>query len=239
MRRALLALGTALLLSPVAAHDLITAESAEHFLAQIRHEQDVLGSQSPPQARAQASVALGKLLDEIRDLLNRDIASHGQPQGLATLYLIQALHGQGIDLQRSPRLGRYPANLAFYRSALQLDPHGPASAEARLQLLRGHFYDSFEQDPLRPREQSWPQLREQIEHAQALLQQTLPEPGREEAHFILAVHYLQAAATAGQAAVRSAYAQRARTAIAQFKARYPDSLRVAALDVLDETLGKR
>jgi len=220
------------------AHDLITAQSAEQYLARIAGEQEVLDSRAAPAARAGASVALGRTLDEIKDLLNRDIASHGQPQGLPTLFLIQSLRERGLGLEVSPRLRRYPANASFYRTALRLDPDGPASAEARLRLLQGHFYDSFDQDPLRPREQSWGTLQEQIGHAERLLSGSIGEPEREEVQFILAVHYLQAAAAAPEPASRSGYAAKARAAIAQFRTRYPDSLRVAALDVLGESVAR-
>jgi len=218
------------------AHDLITAQSAEQFLEQIQREQRVLDSNAAAPERAKSSVVLGRLLDEIKELLNRDIASHGQPQGLATLYLLQALRERGVALEVSTRLRRYPANVAYYRTALQLDANGPAATEARVRLLQGHFYDSFDQDPLKPRHQTGVQLEEQIRHGEALLRHPVPEPDGEEVRFILAVHYLQAAAAAADSGTRSAYAARARESIARFKARYPDSLRVAALDVLGENV---
>ncbi|MCC7548060.1 MAG: hypothetical protein IT532_09870 [Burkholderiales bacterium] len=220
------------------AHDLIDAQGAERYLLRIEREQDVLHSKASPTARAQASVALGSTLDEIRDLLNRDIASHGQPQGLPTLFLIQSLRSRGLALEISPALGCYPANLGFYRSALRLDPDGPGAGEARLRLLQGHFYDSFGQDPLQPRDQSWAMLQEQIRHAEILLRASPAEPNREEVLFILAVHHLQAARAAPDAGARGVHAKQARETIAQFRSRYPDSLRVAALDVLGEGLAR-
>lgn len=221
-----------------AAHDLITAERAQQYLSVIRAQQEVLRAGAPAGAQAQAAVALGRTLDEIRDLLNRDIASHGQPQGLPTLFLIQTLRDAGLPLEISSRLGRYPANLELYRRALALDPDGPASDQARLRLLQGYFYDSFDREPLKPRGQTWAELQEQMRHAQVLLQAGLPEPDGEEVLFILAVHRLQAALAAPDAASRRGHAARAHDAIAQFKARYPDSLRVAALEVLEDSVGR-
>ncbi len=222
------------------AHDLITAESAAQYIEGVQRELQVLRSNTaPPPLRARSNVAVGKALDEIKDLLNRDIASHGQPQGLATLYLMQALREHGLGLEISGRLRRYPANLAFYRNALQLDPDGLAAGEARLRLLQGHFYDSFDQDPLHPRDQAWPVLKDQIGHAQALMRRPPAEPEREEVHFILAVHHMQAAVSVPDAALRRAHAAKAKETVGQFKLRYPDSLRVAALEVLVEDLGQR
>lgn len=132
-------------------------------------------------------------------------------------------------------LGRYPANLDWYRSALRLDPDGASAGEARLRLLQGHFYDSFDQDPLRPRGQSWAVLQEQIRHAVILSGGALAEPEREEVQFILAVHCLQAQRAAPDPAAAAAYAASAREHIARFRARYPDSLRLAALEALQES----
>jgi len=238
LRSALAAVFVACTLASASAHDLITGQGAEGYLAGIRAQQEILRSEAGESVRAQANVALGRTLDEIRDLLNRDIASHGEPQGLPTLYLIQALRDLGLPLQRSARLGRYPANLGFYRSALALDPDGPAATQARLRLVQGYFYDSFDREPLKPRGQTWPVLTEQMRHAEALVQANLPEPDGEEVLFILAVHCLQAAIAAPDAAARRSHAERAREAIARFNSRYPDSLRVAALEVLGESAAK-
>jgi hypothetical protein len=53
------------------------------------------------------------------------------------------------------------------------------------------------------------------------------------------VHYVQAARRGPDAATRAAYAGRARTAAAGFRTRYPESMRVAAVDVLLESLPHR
>jgi tetratricopeptide (TPR) repeat protein len=221
------------------AHDLITSEAAERYLAQVERSTAVMRSRDAPVKRAQASYELGCLVDEVRDLLNRDLAAHGRIQGLATEYLVSALQVRKLHLQVDPALGRYPAALSYYREALALAPDAPFSADAAFRLLQGYFYDSFADDPLQPREQSWSVLRQQIELGERLLHRHPQHPEREEAEFILAVHYVQAAQRGPDAATRAAYAGRARTAGAEFRARYPDSMRVAAVDVLLESLPGR
>ena len=76
------------------AHDLITSESAERYLAQAQQRLEVLHSRQPPAQRAESAFALGRMLHEIRDLLNRDIAAHGRIQGLSTEYLVRELKGK-------------------------------------------------------------------------------------------------------------------------------------------------
>jgi hypothetical protein len=238
MRFALLGL-SCLLCASAAAHDLITAEAAEGYLARADRDLAVLRSRDAAVDRARASYELGRLLDEVRDLLNRDLAAHGRVQGLATEYLVSALQGRRLSLQVDAALGRYPAALSYYRAALALAPDGALSADAAFRLLQGYFYDSFTDDPLQPREQGWGALREQIQLGERLLHQHPQHPEREEAEFIVAVHYVQAARRGPDAATRSAFSERARSAGARFRARYPDSMRVAAVDVLLESLPAR
>jgi hypothetical protein len=226
----------ACLASPAPAHDLITGEAAERYLVQAVEQLELLDAQQPAAQRAQASYALGRMLDEIRDLLNRDLATHGRVQGLPTQRLIAELDARGLRLSVSPQLGRFPANLDYYREALRLAPDGPRAADAAFALLQGYFYDSFGDDPLQPRDQSWSRLAEQIALGERVLERAPAHPEREEAEFILMVHYVQAARSAPDATTRTRYAQRARQAAERFAARYPDSMRAAALPVLLEDL---
>jgi tetratricopeptide (TPR) repeat protein len=221
------------------AHDLLTAEAAERYLAQADRHLAVLKSKDALPLRAEASYALGRLLDEVRDLLNRDLAAHGRLQGLPTEYLVGALQGRGVRLQVDRDLGRYPANLRYYRDALALAPDGVHAGDAELRLLQGYFYDSFTDDPLQPRAQSWRRLQEQILTGERFLHRNPQHAEREEAEFILAVHYVQAARSGPDSTTRFTYAERARRSAADFRARHPDSMRVAAIDVLMESLPAR
>lgn len=219
------------------AHDLITAESAQRYLERAQVELNVIRSQAGPARQAQANLALGRMLDEIGELLNRDIASHGEVQGLASNHLVAELRRIGAPLASAN--GRFVAHLAYYRRALELAPVGAPAADARFRLLRGYFYDSFADDPLQPRNQTWAMLQAQISLGEELLQQHPQYPEREEAEFILAVHYMQAAHTAPEPGARSAHAARAAAAAAAFRGRYPQSMRVVAIDVLAESLPSR
>jgi tetratricopeptide (TPR) repeat protein len=222
--------------APAAAHDLITDEAAERYLTQAGAQLEMLNARQSAQ-RAQASYALGRMLDEIRDLLNRDLATHGRVQGLATQRLVAQLDARGLPLRVSPQLGRFPANLGYYREALRLSPDGPRAADAAFALLQGYFYDSFGDDPLQPRDQTWSQLEEQIGVGERFLERAPRHTGREEGEFIVLVHHIQAARSAPDAAARTHHARRARRAAERFAARYPDSMRAAALPVLLERLG--
>ena len=230
----LLLLGACALTAPVRAHDLITAEAAERYLAQAQQDLATIQSREPAERRAEANVALGRMLDEIGELLNRDIASHGKVQGLPSHYLIAQLQGKGAPLAFAR--GRYLAHVAYYREALKLAPDAPSASEATLRWMRGTFYDSFDEDPLEVRRQSPEQLREQIALGERFVQRYPSHPDIEEAQFIVLVQYVRGARAAADSTSRDAFSSKAREAAQAFAARYPDSMRRAAVPVLMEQL---
>lgn len=218
---------------PAAAHDLITAESAQAYLATADRLKQSIDANGPAAGRAQAQADLGRLLDEIRELLNRDLDAHGRVQGLPSNFLMNELQARGTPLAFSVRRNRFGANLPYYRESLKLAPAGAAAADAMFGLLQGHFYDSFSIDPLRPEEQSAEQLAAQIRVAEDYLERYPSHAGREEARFILAIHYMQATRAAGNGGP-AGYARQAQRATAGFLRDYPDSIRAATLAQLLE-----
>ena len=212
------------------AHDAISADARKAYLARLDELHRSAQSAAPAAARAAALVETGRVLDEIRNLLNEDIISHGKTQGLETSVLVNQLNASVHKLQLSPHTRLYLADPAPYREALKLDPNGRHAAFARYMLLKNHFYDSFADHPLKPFDQGAEQLKQQITLGESLLSARDPSIDSEEVHFILAMHYLQAQATA---ALPRARTQARVTALQQvFRARWPGSLKLATLDAL-------
>ena len=235
MLRALVACLVASLSMDAMAHDLITAESAQAYLATVAESQKTIASKAPAAKRALAHLDLGKTLDEIRELLNRDLAAHGKVQGLPSHYLVAELQRLGAPLAWAEQRRRFGANTHYFERALELSPHGPRAADAGLRLLQGRFYDSFDSDPLTA-DEPWPQLAGQIALAEDLMARDFPGDAREELEFIGAILHARANLGAPDAASRRSHGRRARQAIAAFEARYPDSLRSAVMPILREAL---
>ncbi len=103
---------------------------------------------------------------------------------------------------------------------------------------RTSFYDSFDADPLRPRQQTWTELQEQIALGERTVKLAPAHPEIEEAKFILAVLYTRAVRIAPDRKTSEQYAGRARASIAEFQSLYPESLRVAALPILRQSLDR-
>lgn len=216
--RAAAAFAALLAAAPLQAHDLITAAAAERYL------QDADQWLAAPR-RAEARYRLGAMLEEIRLLLNQDIAVHGKVQGLPSNYLVEELARRGAPLRYSDAKRQFLFIDTYFADAARLDP---GHADARFRLLQGGFQDSYEHDPL-----VWhgDNLPAQIALAEELLARHPAHERREETEFIAAILYTRAArsGTAG-------YAAKARQAIAAFESRYPGSLRAAAMPVLRAAL---
>jgi hypothetical protein len=229
---ALLATGLAAL---SAAHDLITPASVEAYLARADADLATVRGKGAPRVRAESYHDLGRMLDEIRELLNRDVASHGRVQGLPTLLLLKELDKRGLALVPDRESGRFPAPVAQYQEALRLDPD-VRGGDAAFRLLVGRFYDSFEADPLRPR-LTVGQVEDQLRLAERLATRRPAHPEQEEIEFVMAVHHAQMVGLAADRTAAAEHARRVREAVSAFGRRYPDSLRNAALSVL--TAGTR
>ncbi len=216
------------------AHDLLTGESVQVYLLRVAELQKTLASANADQARAQASLQLGQTLDEIRELLNRDLEAHGKVQGLASSVLMSELTARGTPLAYSAHANRFTANLPYYRDALRWARSGRLAPEASFLLLKGVFYDSFGDDPLQPVSQSGAQLTEQIRLGEALRRDFPRHAQREETLFILAILYLQAARESSEGKAQTRFLKDARELVAEFVKTFPDSLRAATLTALLE-----
>lgn len=217
------------------AHDLISAELAEGYLSKAAKWQKQSATAADKFEQAKAQLRIGVMLDEIRAYLNRDLAVHGEVQGLASNYLVAELKSLGTPLAYSRTRNYFTANSGYYRAALELGLSSALAREARLRLLRGEFYDSFDVDPLQTR-QTAEQLEDNLALVDELIGSVSREPDREEVRFIAAIVYARAAKSASDARQRADYRAKALAYIDSFESDYPDSLRSAAMPVVREAL---
>jgi hypothetical protein len=97
-------------------------------------------------------------------------------------------------------------------------------------VLKNHFYDSFVDNPLKPIQQSKETLLDMIGFGEGLLNAKHAEVDSEEVHFILAIHYLQAAESG--AVPKAKCQQRVQELVRRFRSSWPNSLKLATLDAL-------
>jgi len=183
---------SALITQAVVAHDSINSEARKNYMAKLQDLHTVLNSKEPASARAKAQYQIATTVDEIRDLFNQDMISHGIVKGLETSLLLNELSRTPDKLEASPKTGLYLSHLNSYREAIKLDPKAPFVDHARFMLLKSHFYDSFADNPLVPFSQSKQELIEMIGIGEGLLKSKNTLVNAEEVRFILGIHYLQA-----------------------------------------------
>jgi hypothetical protein len=174
------------------AHDSINSEARKNYMAKLQDLRNVLNSKEPASVRAKAQYQIATTVDEIRDLFNQDMISHGIVKGLETSLLLNELSRTPDKLEASPKTGLYLSHLKSYREAIRLDPKAPFVEHARFMLLKSHFYDSFSDNPLAPFSQSKEELIEMIGLGEGLLKSKNALVNAEEVRFILGIHYLQA-----------------------------------------------
>jgi len=182
----------ALFSKPALAHDSIDAESRKNYVTRLQELQTHTSAAASAAVRAKSLFEIGLVLDEIRELFNQDISSHGSVRGFETSMLLNELVRLGYKLETFQKTGLYLSQLQYYREAVRLETRAPYINHARYMLLKNHFYDSFFDNPLAPISQTKETLAEMIALGEGLTKSKHPQVNEEEVRFILGVHYLQA-----------------------------------------------
>jgi len=225
-------IGLAMLIAmPVQAHDSINADARKNYLSKLQELQASAAASSPSPLRAKSLYQIGVTLDEIRELFNQDIISHGIVKGLETSLLLNELTRIGNKLEASPKTGLYLSQLQYYREAIRLDPRAPFIDHARYMLLKSHFYDSFSDNPLSPFSQSKETLAEMIGIGEGLLKVKHPQINGEELRFILGIHYLQAIKQQQQGDKEDTL-KKLKKLVQELHKDYPQSLKLLTLESL-------
>lgn len=222
--------GLALVVPAGFAHDAISHDARKAYISKLDELNRSAQSGAPASVRAAARFQTGKLLAEIRSLLNEDIISHGKTQGLETLALVNQLNASPNKLIISPHTRLYLADLQAWRDAIALDPRAKHVDAARYMLLKDYFYDSFTDNPLNPVREDKQTLVDMIRLGESLLAVKDTAVDAEEVVFILAVHYLKAAQTG--ALPKSKCQSRFAELLKKFRQSWPDSLKLATLEAL-------
>lgn len=220
----------ALLTKPALAHDSINAETRKNYVAKLEDLQSHASAATPAAVRAQNLFEIGLVLDEIRELFNQDITSHGTVRGFETSMLLNELVRIGYKLETFQKTGLYLSQLQYYRDAIRLDSRAPYINHARYMLLKNHFYDSFFDNPLSPISQTKETLAEMIALGEGLMKSRHPQVNAEEVRFILGIHYLQSIKQ--QQIDREEGLKKVRKLVQELHKEYPQSLKLLTLEAL-------
>jgi hypothetical protein len=212
------------------AHDSITTETRQRFILTLQQTQQMLVSSTSAVEKGKAHFMMATTLDEIRDLFNEDIQSHGAVNGLESNVLLAELARGGFMLYKSNQIGLYLSPLEHYRSALSLHPKAGYATLAAYRLFKNQFYDSFTDNPLKPLSQTREELTKLIQIGETLLKSKDPIVNQEEVQFIQAIHTLQAI---DQQLLSPADGQKKfKQLLTQLRSQYPQSLKPLTLEAL-------
>ena len=212
-------------------HESITQEARKNYLSKLLEAQQVQTVNTAPVIRAKALYQIGSTLDEIRDLFNQDIISHGAVKGLESTLLLSEVSRAGFKMEMSPKIGLYLSQLHYYRDAIKLDARADFADHARYLLLKNHFYDSFTDNPLAPFSQSREELNDLLAIGESLLKIKQANISAEEVRFVLAIHYLQA--TQQQLIPKDEGQKKFKKLLADLRKDYPQSLKPMTLEALN------
>ena len=233
IRQCILLLGLALCMNGWA-HESITTEARKNYLIKLQESNQVLLANPPVPVKAKTLYQIGVTLEEIRDLFNQDIISHGAVKGLESNLLLTELARAGFKLEIPPKIGLYLSQIHYYREAIKLDGKAVFADHARYLWLKNHFYDSFTDNPLTPLSQSKEELSELIDIGERLQKVKDKNIHQEEVKFILAIHYLQAMQQ--QLVGKDEGLKKFKKLLAELSRDYPQSLKPMTLEALSAGL---
>lgn len=222
---------------PPRAHDIIDADQANGLVGAVDAAAARLKTAAATAAEGEARFALGMALVEATAVLNRDLAAHNGRLTVNAELVQKSLAQRDMAPAFDEAIGRYRLPRDPLRDAVRFAPDVPYALQARFELLKASFYESFVIDPFELLGIKFDDLERQIAEAAALAAALSSRDDAEEAAFIHAVDLARAARLAPEAAAAPAYADKARAALGAFAKSYPDSMRAAAAAVILKGLG--
>jgi len=222
---------------PLSAHDIIDTDQANDLVATVAAAATRVKTAAGSDAEGEARFALGMALAEVTAVLNRDLAAHNGRLTVNTELVLKSLAQRDMAPAFDQTIGRYQLPRSPLTDAVRLAPDAPYALQARFELVKAGFYESFVLDPFELVGIKFDDLEHQIAEAAALASALSSRDDAEEAAFIHAVDLARAARLAPEPAAAQAYTHKARAALAAFARSYPESMRAAAAYLILKRLG--
>lgn len=220
---------------PAAAHGILTPALADHLLAEVADHYRESREAPTGEARAEALYRLGETARGVAEVMNQDLASHGQSDPLVAA-LLERLGAYQVRITYSSERERFAYDLAAFRDYLRLAPIGRRAAGARFRLIAGAFYETLGADPSKLVGTDLAGLAAAVAEEEAFLEAYPGEPRAREVRFFLAVDYYRLLKNAREPGRASTYERRARQALRQVVEQDPGTVEARAAQTLLEEL---
>ena len=221
----------------LSAHDTIDVERANALVAAAEEAAALTKKAAGAEPEGETHFALGMVLVEATDILNRDLAAHNGRLTVNAELLQKALAQRNLAPRLDEAIGRYRVPRIPLEEAIRVSPEAPYAPRARFVLLKARFYESFVLDPFELLGIGFADLERQIAEAEALATALSNADDAEEASFIRAVDLARAARLAPSPDVIRAYSGKAQKALAAFAEAHPESMRAAAARMILKSVG--
>ena len=222
---------------PLRAHDIIDTDRANDLVAAADRAAARVKETAGSGVEGEALFALGMALAESTAVLNRDLAAHNGRLTVNAELVLKSLAQRDMAPAFDEAIGRYRLPRASLTDAVRLAPDAPYALQARFELVKAGFYESFVIDPFELVGIKFDDLEHQIAEAAALASTLSSRDDAEEAAFIHAVDLARAAHLAPETTAARAYADKARAALSAFAKSYPESMRAATAGLILKGLG--
>ena len=133
--------------SRAGAHETININKVNDTVAANDEATARVSAAHDPGPKGEAQFALGMVLVEVTDVLNRDLAAHSGRLTVNAELLVKALAQRNTAPRFDDAIGRYRLPRTPLEDALRLSPAAQYAPRARFALLKAGFYESFVLDP--------------------------------------------------------------------------------------------
>jgi|GEM_PF-2228974 len=213
-------------------HVVLDPELVQRFMVEIAQASKETREGSDPEA--EGLYRLGEKVEQLVELMNQDISSHGSSDLLAQL-VVKRLETYQIKVAFSERNNRFVYDLAAFREYIIRAPKGKRAAAARFRLIAGTFYQTLGPDPSRLANTDVSNVLSAVAEEERFLKEYAGDEKTKEVRFFLAVDYYRLYKNAERPDEVARYERLSRRALEQVKARYPGSMEGRAAEALLES----
>jgi len=212
-------------------HAVLDPELIRRLMVQIA--QASKESRDGPDPESEALYRLGEKVEQLVELMNQDISSHGSSDPLAQLVL-KRLETYQIKVAFSERNNRFDYDLAAFREYIMRAPKGRRAAAAQFRLIARTFYQTLPPDPSQLANADVPVVLKAVSEEERFLKEHEGDEKTKEVRFFLAVDYYRLYKNAHGPDQMVRYERLARRTLEEVKGRYPGSMEGRAAEALLE-----
>ncbi len=214
------------------AHDVVDPERLQQALVEVARAQR---QAQAPGADPEALYALGEKVEAALDLLNQQVAAHGEGDLLSRL-VADRLRAYGLGLRFSERERRWAWDQEAFRAYLQRAPSGPRAPAAWYRLLARAFHEGTGDGGLAAADVA--AVARAVGEEERFLQRYPADERAREVQFFLAVDYYRLAVAEGTPR-RARYRRLGREALSAVRERQPGTMEARTAETLLDDLARR